>query len=72
MITPRSIVVSAAVRLARYQAGYSVAEAARLAGVSPETLRRLESGTSSVRRETVARVLTALEAETPEDVAATA
>jgi len=59
--TPRSIVISAVVRLARYQAGYSVAEAARLAGVTPETVRRLERGASVVRSETVLRVLSAFE-----------
>ncbi len=63
MTTPRSIVVSATVRLARYQAGYTVAEAARLAGVSQETLRRIESGNTQARRETVLRVLGALENE---------
>jgi transcriptional regulator with XRE-family HTH domain len=61
--TPRSIIVGAIVRLARYEAGYSVTETARLAGVDPDTVRRLESGLGDPRRATVLRVLAACSKE---------
>ena len=60
---PRAVLASTYVRLGRYEAGLSVMELAERAGVTPETVRRIERGESVARRETLVRVLAALDPE---------